>query len=296
MERSDSFSSILVVLFSGFYSFVFILSTVGNIWVLVTCYKTLKQRHSPFMWLLANLASADLCFTILTIFNSIAFLWQWVGGNITCKLQGFLIEASYTSTIITLLTISYERLKVTSNPINALVKRWPEKQYFKLIIIWSCSLLICLPLLFIYRVETQQNSVMCLARKRTNFFPQIFYSVHTTIFFVAPLVYMIYTQSCIFRTLRVASIPTTAFITHSKQRQRKIAKTLSALTIAFVICWSPFMVIRTLIYFSLASPDFAWKMSQLLIFLNSGLDPLLYGYYGGHLTSCLRPRLTCSCQ
>lgn len=194
MERSDSFSSILVVLFSGFYSFVFILSTVGNIWVLITCYKTLKQRHSPFMWLLANLASADLCFTILTIFNSIAFLWQWVGGNITCKLQGFLIEASYTSTIITLLTISYERLKVTLNPINALVKRWPEKQYFKLIIIWGCSLLICMPLLFIYRVETQQNSVMCLARKRTNFFPQIFYSTYNNFLCSSTGVYDLHTK------------------------------------------------------------------------------------------------------
>ena len=295
MERSDSFSITIVILFSVFYISVFILSTVGNIWVLVTCYKTLRQRHSPFMWLLANLASADLCFTVLTIFNSIAFLWRWLGGNVTCKLQGFLIEASYTTTIMTLSTISYERLKATTNPIDARVISWSGRQYFKLIIIWSCSLLVCMPLLFIYQVETQQNNVLCLAKKRTNFFPQIFYSVHAMIFFVAPLLYMIYTQRRIFRSLRVASLRTSTFSFRSKQRQRKIAKTLLVLTVTFVFCWSPFMIIRTLTYYNLATPGFAWKMSQLLIFLNTVLDPLLYGFYGGHLTSFLRSRLTCLC-
>ena len=293
MERSDSFSTIHVALFGVFYITVFILSTVGNIWVLVTCYRTLKQKHFPFMWLLANLASADLCFTILTTFNSIAFLCGWFGGNATCKPKGFLIEASYTTTIVTLSTISYERLQVTTNPINARVKlRWPDKQYIKLIIIWSFSLVVCSPLLFIYRVETRRNSVVCLAKRRTNFFPQIFYSVHTTIFYVAPLLYMIYTQSRIFHSAQDSAL-TKVFISRYKQRQRKIAKTLFALTIAFVVCWSPFMVIRTLMYHSLASPGFAWKISQLLIFLNTGLDPLLYGYYGGNLKSFLRPRLLC---
>ena len=88
---------------------------------------------------MANLASANLWFIVLSIFNSIAFLGQWVGGNITCKLHRFLIEASNTTTIMTLSTISYERLKVTTNPILARAKSRPDRNRVKPVIIWSCS-------------------------------------------------------------------------------------------------------------------------------------------------------------
>ncbi|RMX57806.1 hypothetical protein pdam_00006762 [Pocillopora damicornis] len=47
------------------------------------------------------------------------------------------------------------------------------------------------------------------------------------------------------------------------KRHYKVARVLAALTIAFVICWSPFMVTRTMMYFHLTNGD-----------------PILYGVYG----------------
>ena len=38
-----------------------------------------------------NLATADLLFTLLSVFNMIGYLWRWVGGKYTCKLQGFFV-------------------------------------------------------------------------------------------------------------------------------------------------------------------------------------------------------------
>lgn len=292
MATSDNVSKLIVGFFSVFYFTVFILSTVGNTWVLVTCYKTLKRRYYPFMWLLANLASADLSFTLLSLFNGIGFLWQWMGGNSTCKLQGFLLEASYTTSIITLVIISYQRLKVLTDPFNARIRAWSNREYTKLVIIWGSSLAVCSPLVYIYRVRMHENGeVACVTSTPRNIIvPQIYYSLHTIFFFVIPLLYMIFTQSRIFCALRTSVVPirNSAFITKTNQRNRKASKTLAALTIAFVICWSPFMVTRTLLYFHLASPGLGWRASQLLIFLNTGLDPLLYGFYGGNLKSSLR--------
>ena len=54
-----------------------------------------------------NLATADLLFSLLSVFNMIGYLWRWVGGKYTCKLQGFFVEANYTTSIMTLETISY---------------------------------------------------------------------------------------------------------------------------------------------------------------------------------------------
>ena len=68
-----------------------------------------------------NLATADLLFTLLSVFNMIGYLW--VGGKYTCKLQGFFVEASYTTSIMTLETISYQRLKATTDPFSTRARR-----------------------------------------------------------------------------------------------------------------------------------------------------------------------------
>ena len=64
MMVSDNIAAPASVLFIIIYISVFILSTVGNTWVLLTCYKTFRRRHSPFPWLLVNLATEDLLFRI----------------------------------------------------------------------------------------------------------------------------------------------------------------------------------------------------------------------------------------
>lgn len=296
MATSDSFPRFIVVLYSIFYGTVFIMSTVGNTWVIVTCYKTLKRRHFPLMWLVANLASADLLFTFLTILNAIGFIWRWVGGDSTCKLQGFLVEATYTTSITTLVVISYQRLKAITDPFNARISSSGTKEYMKPVIIWVLCLAVCSPLVHIYRVDALEFGYsVCVNTTWGNTGRQIYYSLHAIFFFVIPLLYMILTQTHIHRALRTRLMPlNNFFIDKTNQRHKKVAKTLAALTIAFATCWSPFMITRTLMYFHLASPGLVWRASQLLICLNAGIDPLLYGYYGGNLKSALRRIVRCN--
>ena len=296
MAVSEGFSLWMVVLIVIFYSTVFIMSTIGNAWVIVTCYKKLKQRHIPLMWLVANLAAADLLFTLLTILDMISFLWRWVGGDSSCKIQGFFLEATYTSSITTLGVITFQRLKAVTDPFNARVNSWARKQHVKLALIWFLCLAVCSPLLHIYRVETQENGAIVCVNTWGNTGRQIYYSLHAALFFAIPLFYMILTQTVIHRALRTRVVPVkrNSLIQKSNQRHRKVAKTLIALTITFVICWSPFMITRTLMYFHLASPGLVWRASQLLICLNAALDPILYGYYGGNLRSALKRVVTCN--
>lgn len=239
------------------------------------------QRYSPFKCLVANLASADLLFTLLTLLNAISYLWRWVGGDITCKVQGFLIEATYTTSITTLVVISCQRLKAITDPFNSRIRAWPSRDYYKPFIIWGLCLTVCLPLLHIYRVETYQNGdVLCSNATWGTAGRQIYYSLHTIFFFAIPLFYMIFTQFQIRRALysRVKVLPMgNSFIMNHNRRHNKVARTLAALTIAFVLCWSPFMITRTLVYFHMASFNFIWTSSQLLICLNAALDPILYG-------------------
>ena len=298
MTTDENISPLTVIIFCVFYSAVFIVSIVGNIWVLVTCYKSFKRRNHdfPLMWLVTNLASADLLFTFLSLFNVVSFLWRWVGGNASCKLQGFLIETSYTTSIATLVIISYQRLKAITDPFSARVGSWQNREYTKIVVIWVSSLVICSPLAHIYHVETNDDDrAVCANTTWGTTGRQVYYSLHAIFFFVLPLLYMIFTQRNIFRALHTRVLPMRdSVIVRSNNRQKKVARTLVALTTAFALCWSPFMITRTLLYFYLVSPGLLWRGSQLLIFLNTALDPLLYGFYGEELKSKLRKLFRCN--
>ena len=298
MAVSDGFPFSVVIFLWFFYVTVFIFSVVGNTWVIRNSYRTIrKKNYHPFTWLVVNLACADLMFIFLTIFNTIGVFWKWVGGDNTCKLQGFLVEAAYTTSISTLVVISYQRLKAVADPFyfNARNKSMSQRKYVRLALIWILCFAVCSPLIFIYRVEIRdKGNIVCVNTSWGNKGRQIYYSLHGAFFFVLPLLYMIVTQTRIYRALRDRAMPRHSYSREeSNQKHKKVAKTLAALTIAFAICWSPFMITRTLIYFHLASPDVAWRVSQLLICVNPALDPLLYGYYGGNLKTVLGRVLRC---
>ena len=297
MATSDGFPRSIVVSFVFFYFLVFVLSTAGNFLVLAMCYRAIKRNTSSLKWFIANLAIADLTFTFLSILDFITFLWTWLGGQVTCKLQSFLIEACYTASIMTLVVISLERLKAVVDPFSTRTSA-PEGVYRKLAGLWFVSFVGASPLLYAYQAhEDSTGAVSCTNIAFRDLGRQIYYSFHSICFFLAPLIYMIYTQRTIFVTLRSSVFPTqnvSVSAACSKLRHRKAAKPLVALTAAFVGCWSPFIITRMLMYFKFIDGGYIWRASQLLIFVNTALDPILYGIYGENLKSSLKRFFTCT--
>ena len=138
-------------------------------------------------------------------------------------------------------------------------------------------------------METRNGQIICVTTTWGDTGRQIYYSLQGTLFFVVPLLYMNVTQININRALlRRVKVVHNSVAEETNRRHKKVAKTLAALTIAFAICWSPFMITRTLINFHLTSPGIAWRASQILICVNPALDPLLYGFYGGNLKTRLQ--------
>ena len=265
------------------YFLIFLSSIVENSFVLWLCYKLRRQRESSLTCCIANLAIADVTFTVMTIFDLIVFVWTWVGGEISCTLVSFVIEACYSTSILTLVLISFERLKAVVDPLSVrLITR--ENMLRKLIAVWSVSAVVASPLLYAYQTQTDDTgAVSCTNIMFGDMARQIYYTIHAFCFFFVPLVYMIVVQKRVFLSLR-SSVASNTLNTISAsmryKRHYKVAKVLAALTIAFVICWSPFMVTRTMLYFHLTNGGYVWRASQLLILLNTVLDPILYGVYG----------------
>ena len=282
MATSDGFPIAIVATFTCVYFLIFLASIVGNSFVLWLCNKLKRQRESSLTCCIANLAIADVAFTVLTIFDLIVFLWTWVGGEMSCKLQSFSIEACYSTSIMTLVLISFERLKAVVDPLS--VRLMTRKTMLrKLIAVWSVSAVVASPLLYAYQTQTDDTgTVSCTNCMFGDIARQIYYTIHAFCFFLVPLVYMIVVQKRIFLSLSSSVASNTSNIIASMRYKRhyKVGKVLAALTIAFVICWSPFIVTRTMLYFHLTNGGYVWRASQLLILLNTVLDPILYGVYG----------------
>ena len=118
MATSDGSPIAIVATFTCIYFLLFLSSILGNSFVLWLCYKLKRPRDSSLTCCIANLAIADVAFTVLSIFDLIVFVWTWVGGEISCKLQGFSIEACYSTSLMTLALISFERLKAVVDPLS----------------------------------------------------------------------------------------------------------------------------------------------------------------------------------
>ena len=291
--KNDGISLPVVIFGSCLYFFAYAFSITGNCFVLSVCYK--RRGSSSLRWYIANLAIADLTFALLSILDIISFLWTWVGGQVTCKIQSFSIEACYTTSIMTLVLISFQRIKAVLHPFNARLSD-AEGVKKKVVALWLGSLVVCSPLLYAYQVETLDYSgeIICTNRPFGDLGRQIYYSIHAVCFFIVPLMYMIYAQTAISLALRSSR---RVFPTQNMNRHRKVAKTLAALTVAFIVCWSPFIIVRTLIYFHMLGEGHVWRASQLLVMLNTVLDPILYGIYGENLNfrqylRCIITRLT----
>jgi len=276
----------LIICGSCLYFVVFALSITGNCFVLTTCY---RRRASSLKWFIANLAVADLTFALLTILDAISFLWNWIGGQVSCKIQGFFVASSWNTSIMTLVAISYERVKTVVDPFDA---RFIDSVSAskKVVSLWVISLAIGSPLLHVYRIvrEEESGKAVCSDEPFGDLERKIYYGIHGVCFFIIPLIYMLHALFTIFRTLRSRAqrFPGQSCLnTKLKCRHRKVAETLTALTVAFVICWSPFVIFRMLKYFHLWHEKHFWRSSQILTLVNSALDPILYGIYGENLSS-----------
>ena len=54
------------------------------------------------------------------------------------------------------------------------------------------------------------------------------------------------------------------------------------------------MIIRTLMCFHFAEDGYIWRASQLLIDLNTALDPILYGIYADDLKNYIQSLFKCT--
>ena len=291
-------SPLMTNVFYCLYAVVFTLAFVGNTLALITCYKTYKVTTSVLLCYIACLASADLMFTLLSIFDLVAFIGKgdWFGGNPVCKIQSFLIEACYTVSILTLVAISRERLRAVSSPVLARAQRSAERSLIP-IIIWVIGIASCTPLLYAYYIKKEEDTgkSLCLNEYMGDSGRQIYYAIQAGLLFLLPLGFMIWAHIRIFVLLARHVRTRNSIMSDNREglKQRKVTKMLAVVTLVFFICYGPFMVIRALRYYYVYNGDVIWRLGQMMIFIQAAVNPIIYCFYSKQFRFSFKDLICC---
>ncbi|XP_073257606.1 QRFP-like peptide receptor [Porites lutea] len=282
----------LIVGYVILYAVFFTVAFFGNIMVLLTCYRKYRSSRSILLCYISSLAAADLLFAILsTIDVSYFFLHDWPGGNALCKIQGTLIEISYTASILTLVAISHERSRSVRSTSLAR-NRSVAQQTIVIKILWIVAIVVCAPLFYGYATKEENGKQLCLNTTWGDSGRQTYYMLQAVLIFVCPLMYMIWAHWKILRVLQT-HIRNTAGMGSVESKQHKVTKMLAVVTLVFFCCWSPFIIVRALRYFYAYEGNEVWRLTQLIIFGNSAANPILYCFYSAQFRRSFKEILRC---
>ncbi|KAK2839828.1 hypothetical protein Q5P01_013568 [Channa striata] len=261
------------------YIISFVLGVIGNgtvIWV--TAFKCKKTVNS--VWLL-NLALADFVFVLFLPFyiDYILREFHWGFGVAMCKLNSFVSVMNMYGSVLFLTMLSIDRYVSIVHLNWSQRYRTVERAWVICGCIWVLAAAMSCPALIFRDAVHIHDKVVCF----NNFHPQdehtaamrhiIIVVIRTTVAFLLP-----------FTAICVTGILLTMKVNQSRSvvRVSSFSRTVTALILAFFVCWAPFHTFSLMelsIHSSLHLHNIlktGFPLVTSLGFFNSCINPLLY--------------------
>lgn len=291
----SGFSTGCVVSLGFLFILMFLLSVLGNSVVCYIVYQKPAMR-SAINILLATLAMADmLTATLCMPFAIISLIAQrWLFGDVFCQINAILFSLLMTEGTFVLLTISVDRFMIIVQRKDTLT---PRKAKIYIVISWLSSVVVVLPPLFgwgkyAFELGQIQCSLQWPSQDAVDLSYGLFFFSST---FLVPLLLMGYCFGSILRTVRRNSTriqnhpPVPGGVMTKMHRPGKMNidysfktrafTTILILFILFVICGTPYTVIRFHLLvkgYTDSLPYIADVVVILIAYLNCTLKPIIY--------------------
>ncbi len=259
---------------------IFIVGILGN---LMVCYILLKKyqrsnRRSIHAFTL-NLAFADLL-VLLIYLPSQMHLFEtnmlWKIGEPLCRIIYLIVPLSIYASIGTLIAISRDRYIAVLRPMISLEKRNTK---YLLSVIWLISFILTIPLLLVAQIKEGY----CTEMWPSPLLYKIYWIFAFCIQFAIPVLILAIAHILIIRHLKTLKTPS-AYCTRALQRRRQQQRLITmsiTLVLVYVICMLPqHIVFFWMIYGDLESQPYKmyiFQVSNLMLILNSALNPVVYG-------------------
>lgn len=273
------------------YIISFVLGLIGNgtvIWV--TAFKSKKTVNS--IWLL-NLAMADFVFVLFLPFYIDYILrdFHWDFGVFMCKINSFVSVMNMYASVLFLTVLSIDRYVSLVHLNWSQRYRTTERAWYVCCCIWAVAAITSCPALIFRDTMRLHDKVVCF----NNFHTQDGHTAamrHTTIVVIRTTVGFLLP----FSAICVTGILLTIKVNQSQGSVRlsSFSKTVSAVILAFFLCWAPFHTF-SLMELSMHSSMYlhsilkaGFPLANSLGFFNSCINPLLYVLLGKKVRHILK--------
>ncbi|KAJ6663657.1 hypothetical protein lerEdw1_009736 [Lerista edwardsae] len=274
------------------YSLAFVLGVTGNgLVIFITGFRMKKTVNT--VWFL-NLAIADFIFTFFLPLSItyIALKYHWPFGLAMCKINSTIALLNMYASVYLLMVISIDRCISVRLPVWAQNHRSPRLASFVALGVWILSLMLSSPNLYFRQTKTSYDVTYCHDHYSSE--PEQHTIIHFaminfrfTFAFVIPFGVILCSYVAVVLKLRRSRL----------SPSNKPFKVITAVIVAFFICWLPYHIFSFLDTKPSKSQTLRWvvyagvPLASSLAFLNSCLNPILYVFMGHDFKEQLRRSL-----
>ncbi|XP_051880879.1 trace amine-associated receptor 1-like [Pristis pectinata] len=280
-------SSSLRVFLYTFLMLIILFTIIGNLLLIISIFH-FKHLQTPTNYLILSLATVDF------LLGCLVMPYSMVRSVETCWYLGH----------------AFYRYYAMCDPLRYNLKITLFSVQLMIFIIWSVSVVFAFGMIFLKLnlkgiEEVYHNDITCHG-SCTLVFSEISGVIASLISFYIPGIAMLYIYCKIYFvamkqvksinrvTVQVQSIRVNRS-RFSRKHERKAAKTLGIVVGIFLICWSPFFICNTVdAFLSYSVPPVLFDTLVWFGYLNSTLNPLIYGFFFSWFRKAVT--IICTCK
>lgn len=290
------------------FSLIVVIGLFGNALV-VTVVAGNKHLRSTTNFLIINLAIADLLFIIFCVpFTATDYvLTSWPFGDIWCKIVQYLIVVTAYASVYTLVLMSLDRFLAVVHPIQSMSIRTEQNALIAIVLTWFVILLSSVPVYIShgeisYDFDDQwQTACYFLEYDPLNrpdgYNKPAFQVTFFATSYVIPLALICGLYLCMLMRLWRGVAPGGHVSAESRRGKKRVTRMVVIVVVIFAVCWFPIQIILVLKSLQLWNMNNTTVMvqivSQVLAYMNSCVNPILYAYLSENFRKAFRKVIYC---
>ncbi|XP_023808893.1 leukotriene B4 receptor 1-like [Oryzias latipes] len=259
-------------------SLFFLLGVPGNIAVIILK-PNFQQLSSMSQSLMLNLAVSDLLCLLTLPLWIYSLLYNWIFGLLACKILAYLMCCSVNGSVLTIVLLSFQRYMLVVH------QQFHSQKKIRLLFVlfWLVVMILSIPALMVHQLTPDQEWVRCRQQFSSRTQKLAVLLTETLVGFASCFI-VAFSYIQLYRKVNRA-----AFFNNPQT-----SRLVTSIIIVFFVLWIPYHTMNVLRVGATALHDerlekhFAELRDIVipLIFMNSSLNPLLYGFTS-HICKCV---------